>query len=153
LPLEPVEQREPLFKLCQAFGRSLDSASVIAERRAYILDGDASRLQRRKRILKLRLVAEEFFDMLLRRAQTRRCGRIALVQQVKCVHGRAVDAFGVGQDALFRFKPLVFARLQTRLLDLATLKGPKIEQTDAILFIALQIRDTAANFLPGGESG
>ena len=89
--------------------------------------------------------------MFLRGAQRRRGGSIPFIEQIKGVHGCAINFLGVGQNALLRLQALVFTGLQFGVFDLAFLEGPEIEQTEAILLVALQFFDAIGNVLPPGK--
>ncbi len=110
-----------------------------------------------ERFLKLRLITRQFFQVLLRGAQARRSGSVALIQQIEGADGRAVNFLGIGQDALLGFELRVFlricARLQMRLFDLAALEGPQVEDPHAVLLVLFEFGDAPANLLPVGERG
>ncbi len=132
-------------------GEASNAAGIVAQTGADIFHADAGGFERGHRLLKLRLVAGQFFDMLLRRAQRRGGRGVAFVQQIEGVHGRAVDLFGVGQHPLLGFETLVFSRLQLGVFDFASLEGPQIEKAQAVLLVALKIINTSLDALPFGE--
>ncbi len=148
LALQAVDGSEPVFDFGQMFGRGLNAARIVAHGGADVFHADQGRFERGQRFLKLRLVAGQFLDLLARRTQRRSRRGIAFVEQIERIHGRVVDLLGVGQNALFVFEALVFAGLQFRVLDLAFLERPQIEQAEAVFLVALQFLDAGADADP-----
>ena len=62
-----------------------------------------------------------------------------------------MDFFRVGQHALLGFEALVFSRLQLGVFNFARLECPQIEQTQAVLLVALEFLDAILDALPFGE--
>jgi hypothetical protein len=76
--------------------------------------------------------------MLLRRTQLDEVEALPSYSKIEGIDGRAVNFFGVGQNALLGFQPLILLRspqvapLQSRALEI-----PQVQQPHAILLILL----------------
>ncbi len=111
LALQTVEQRQPVFNLCQALGGAVDALRVIAHRGANIFNARPGRLQHPQWLLKTGVEARQLRQLLLRTAELGARGGRVIVECAIGAGGGGVEFFGVGQDAFLRLQRLIFARL------------------------------------------
>ncbi len=151
LALQAIDGGQPVLDLRKMFRRSVNPARVIAHRGAYILDADQRRFQRRKGFLKFGLVARQLLNLLPCRPQRGARRDIAFIQKIERIHRRVVDLFRIREDALLVLQPLVFARLELRVVDFALLIAPKVEQAKTVLLVMLELLNARPDSLPGVE--
>ena len=137
--LQAVQQRQPVRHLRQAVGRSVDALGIVAQRGSRVFRCDASRIQRRGRLLEFLVEPGQLLDLPGGGPQQDRRRRAAFVKLLIGAKGGGLEALGVGQDALFRFQLLVFFRLQAGLFDLLALEAPQVDLAQPVLLVALQL--------------
>ena len=150
----------PYFRLSRSRAANRSSTSArcsgeawipsgeIANGRADVLDADERGLQRGKSVLEPRLVTGEFLDLLASRAQAGSGGHVTFIEKIEGIHGRAIDFFGVGEDALLDSRRSSSPGLRPGVFNFALLISAQVQQAQAVLFVTLEFLDAGLNGFP-----
>jgi hypothetical protein len=127
LPLQPLDQCEPILHLLQSPRRRVYLVAVATQQEGQIFELRLDGVSRLELVCELRFDSREFPNSLPDLRQPREDGLIAVVECGVRLFAQALNPFGVRKHLLRGRQLFVFAGLQRGLLDLAELKGNQLE--------------------------